>query len=235
MIKKLIAFIGLGLLAGAGYGEDLNFLTVLSSPIGTFANLETADEAGLTQAPQVNFCTTQANGGEITLAGSAAPSLGNITLHDGAVLSGNAKEMRLTGLTLSDKGTVSGKHLLANAVTVSAPSEHNVFLEATRLYVPSVTVPAAKVDKLKIGTDQFVLSATGDSETLIWTNDYQKDYSLESSQQTVNSDYAAQFLLKGGARREITPLPYTGSIEDIYNAFEKKDFSALDRLSNGQN
>ena len=99
MIKKFLGLISFMLVASLGYGESMDFVTVLSSPVGSFANLETANASFPATANKVNFGSRLSSGGTISLAGSTGPSLGRVVLDKNAGLSStNAKEVRVPGV-----------------------------------------------------------------------------------------------------------------------------------------
>ena len=74
--------------------ENMQFVTTLSSPVGTFAQLETADPTTMAKAPVVNFCNTKTSVGSIALNG-ANSYIQRLNIKGGSTLGGNIKEFRV--------------------------------------------------------------------------------------------------------------------------------------------
>ena len=141
-MKKIAVFV---LLLGACVlnAEEMRFVTTLSSPLGTFAQLETADPSALSSVPLVNFCNSRASAGTVTLQG-ADTYIQTLALKNATVLGGNTPEYRISGaLSVNNNSEVTGGRLLANAATVSGASSAKSKVEDT-LYAASLKVKGAK-------------------------------------------------------------------------------------------
>lgn len=202
------------LVASLGYGESMDFVTVLSSPVGSFANLETANASFPATANKVNFGSRLSSGGTISLAGSAGPSLGRVVLDKNAGLSStNAKEVRVPGVQMSHSGSLKGASLLAGTFNMSGAelSELQVKGATTTtdgqvLIDSGITVQAAGANKLTINrpgskTDNF--NSATNSREVMWSNIYSTDY--EGSQAVGPEKYSRQYILKGKPVRIIRP------------------------------
>ncbi len=133
MIKKIYLLGFMLLIAGVCHGEEMEFVTVLSSPVGAFANLETADSSSPTHAKVVQFGARSTETGTIQIVGTQSstnyPSLGAVSLKKGTSLSSKnaedgsslgAEEMRASRMEVNLKGEVVGGSLLANTMAVNA-------------------------------------------------------------------------------------------------------------------
>ena len=158
------------LLSGAYilHAEQMTFVTTLSSPLGTFAQLETADYSATTSVPLLNFCNTRASVGTVTLKG-ADTYLQTLSLKNGTTLGGNTPEYRISGtLSVNNNSEVTGGRLLANTATVSGASSAKSKVEDT-LYAASLKVKGAKAASLTI-PGQVQTVGTGSGLTMYWSN-----------------------------------------------------------------
>ena len=174
------------------HAEQMTFVTTLSSPLGTFAQLETADYSATTSVPLLNFCNTRASVGTVTLKG-ANSYLQTLSLKNGTTLGGNTPEYRISGtLAVNAGGEVEGGRLLANTATVSGASSAKSKVEDT-LYAASLKVKGAKTAGLTI-PGQVQTSGQGGDDELEWSNIYTKDYKSDGS--TTGSNSYTSYLLK---------------------------------------
>ena len=174
--------------------EEMQFVTTLSSPMGTFAMLETANPKKSVSAQQVNFCNTRSTVGRIDLKGANA-YLQNLTLKNGTSLEGNVKEYRVgSSLNVNAGGRVTARRLMANTVSLSSASDAESEVNNT-LYISSMSVKGAKAGSLEI-PGQVKTSGTGDGEDMHWSNEYTRDYT--SSGSATGSSYSS-YLLKSSA------------------------------------
>ena len=158
------------LLSGACvlHAEQMTFVTTLSSPLGTFAQLETADYSATTSVPLLNFCNTRASVGTVTLKG-ADTYLQTLSLKNGTTLGGNTPEYRISGtLSVNNNSEVTGGRLLANTATVSGAYSAKSKVEDT-LYAASLKVKGAKTPALTI-PGQVQTVGTGSGLTMYWSN-----------------------------------------------------------------
>ena len=177
-MKKIAVFV---LLLGACVlnAEEMRFVTTLSSPLGTFAQLETADPSALSSVPLVNFCNSRASAGTVTLQG-ADTYIQTLALKNATVLGGNTPEYRISGaLSVNNNSEVTGGRLLANTASLSGASSAKSKVEDT-LYMSSMKVKGAKAGSLTIPS-QVQTSGSGNNDELEWSNIYTKDYKSDGS------------------------------------------------------
>lgn len=232
-MRKIIGFVSLALAAGLCGAEDIQFATVLSSPVGSFTNLETSSTTQA-QSGRVNFCNSRANSGTITLSGTVAPSLGDITLGDHANMNfEGVSQIKAAAAVVKNGGTLSGKALYAQLqpVNTNRGSGHyslpaipmKNYLKAAELYVSSpLVLEGVATQKLYLGGGcpsgntycNSLPNSSGSSSAASWTNEYQADYTQDSegnwvSHPTFDSDnsrdYKREFLLQQGTQRTINP------------------------------
>ena len=169
------------LLSGACvlHAEEMKFVTTLSSPLGTFAQLETADYSATTSVPLLNFCNTRSSAGTVALKG-ADTYLQTLSLKNGTTLGGNTPEYRISGtLSVNNNSEVTGGRLLANAASLSGASSAKSKVTDT-LYMSSMKVKGAKAGSLTIPS-QVQTSGSGNNDELEWSNIYTKDYKSDGS------------------------------------------------------
>ena len=189
--------------------EQMTFVTTLSSPLGTFAQLETADYSATTSVPLLNFCNTRASVGTVTLKG-ADTYLQTLSLKNGTTLGGNTPEYRISGtLSVNNNSEVTGGRLLANTATVSGASSAKSKVEDT-LYAASLKVKGAKAASLTI-PGQVETSGQGGDDELEWSNIYTKDYKSDGS--TTGSNSYTSYLLKSKGENVCTGTPPVDSRE----------------------
>lgn len=196
MMKRTVAILFLLFGAYSLNAEEMSFVTTLSSPLGTFAQLETADYSSLTSVPLLNFCNTRSSAGTVTLKG-ADTYLQTLSLKNGTELGGNVNEYRISGaLNVNNNTEVTGGRLMANTATVSGASSAKSQVEDT-LYASALTVKGAKTASLTI-PGQVQTSGQGGDDDLEWSNIYTKDYKADGST-TGNNSYTSYLLKsKGG-------------------------------------
>ena len=202
-MKKIAVFV---LLLGACVlnAEEMRFVTTLSSPLGTFAQLETADPSALSSVPLVNFCNSRASAGTVTLQG-ADTYIQTLALKNATVLGGNTPEYRISGaLSVNNNSEVTGGRLLANAATVSGASSAKSKVEGV-LYASALKVKGAKTAGLTI-PGQVQTSGSGNNDELEWSNIYTKDYKSDGS--ATGSDSYTSYLLKSKSATPVEPEGY---------------------------
>lgn len=201
MMKKLILLFGLVCSSGMfAWANQMQFVTTLSSPMGTFAALETADSSVVSSAPLVNFCNTRAPAGEITVKGADA-YISVLALKNGTVLGGNTPEFRISSaLGVNNNTTVTGGRLMANSASLSGASSAKSKVEES-LYVASVKLKGAKTEALTI-PGQVQTGAHGANTAgneMRWSNEYKKDYRCTGSSCSESGGPYTAYLLKSGA------------------------------------
>lgn len=191
-MRKVILWAVFVCLGTGAFAEEMQFITTLSSPVGTFAQLETADPTERTYAPVVNFCTSRSSVGRINLVGANA-YVQRLHLAGSTVLGGSLPEFRIVGsMQVNNGGRVAGGRLMGTQVkftnAYSAKSKVN-----GSLYMNSATVVGAKAAQLTISSE-VETSGTGTGKTMEWSNTYSRDYS--SSGAATGKSYSS-YLLKG--------------------------------------
>lgn len=186
-MKKFIPF--LLLLSSLSYAESMKFVTVLSSPVGTFNKLETVD-AQPARGTTVNFCTALGTGGQVELRGSQPAVLSKVYLDDSTTLGRtNAGKYSLNNITLRAGGTLNGGQLLGQQLTVTQKASG----KAANIYGNTLTVAGAKTVGLNVD-NKSIMKGSGSAEQMVWSNEYQQDDACK-----VGSSYdncKKQYLLK---------------------------------------
>ena len=186
-MKKLLI---LGLLsAGLSVNAaEMSFITVLSSPVGSFNRLEVVDSAQPASASRVNFCTKVGTSGTVQLQGLDSASLGNLTLASDVVLGRSGSgDYVLNSISLNSGGAVTGSRLLANNVTVSGQGVG----KSSNLYGTTLTVAGAKTAKLNVNNGASQITLQHEAADMVWSNEYQTDDACKAG-----SACAKQYLLK---------------------------------------
>lgn len=186
-MKKLLI---LGLLsAGLSVNAaEMSFITVLSSPVGTFNRLEAVDFSAPATASTVNFCTKVGSSGSVQLKGLQSASLGAVALASDTRLGRSGSgDYVLNSIRLNSNGTVQGGRLLANRVIVSGQGVG----KSNNLYGTTLTLAGAKTTNLNVGSGNSVMSGTGSAKEMVWSNEYQSDNACKDG-----SACAKQYLLK---------------------------------------
>lgn len=195
-MKKSILFAALLCLGNLAVAENLQFVTTLSSPLGTFAQLETADPTVMAKSPVVNFCNTRVSAGTITLNG-ANSYLQKLNLKASTTLGGNIKEYRIgTGLTVNADSNITGGRLMGSNVTFDGSVDAKSDVTGTLYLSNAATVQGAKTTALTIGS-AVQTSGTGSNEELHWSNEYNRDYT--SSGSATGSTYTSYLLKSVGS------------------------------------
>ncbi len=170
---SVIVFILIGTVLAEG--EEMKFVTVLSSPVGTFAQLETANPTRAVQSPVVNFGTSRVTVGRMELKG-AAGYIEDLYLQSGTELGGNAGAYRLEqGMEVGTGGRITGGRLMANEVDFSGALEGKSEVKGS-LYIDEIAVAGAKADSLTIPEEVELTASSGEEEVLEWSNEYNCDY-----------------------------------------------------------
>lgn len=195
-MKKVFTVFVLLLGSGILKAEQMNFVTTLSSPLGTFAQLETADPGALTSVPLVNFCNSRSAVGTVSVKG-ADVYLQTLNLKSGTTLGGNTGEFRIaSALSVNNNTTVTGGRLMANAASLSGASSAKSKVEDT-LHMSTMKVKGAKTGSLTIPS-QVQSRGTGNDDELEWSNVYGKDYNKDG--EATGSKSYTSYLLKTKVR-----------------------------------
>ena len=149
-MKKILTSMALISLCGLiAQAEELKFVTVLSQPIGAFAQVESLNEERASKTLFVNFCNTSVNTGKIDVQGMV--KMNELRLTGDNVQAGSATNKmnyQITdadGLELGKGGSLAGGKLLAKSanpqdVTVAASTNINTNSNFIAADIPSMTI-----------------------------------------------------------------------------------------------
>lgn len=216
-MKKIIFFSASLLLFTAASAEELQFVTTISPPVGSFAHLDAADSTHVTTAPILNFCNTRSSAGKIAIKGAGA-YLKQIDIQNGTALgSTNTPEYRLgEKLTIEKGGTVTAGRVMANQVTFDDTNYHKSNVTNT-LYGNDVAVMGGKTDNMEISSTAKINKSAQKTENLgvelWWDNQYQNDYDASGNKKTNGKTYTSFLLKSKGGVEECTP--YRSEYEKI--------------------
>ncbi|MDD6152843.1 MAG: hypothetical protein PUC11_02715 [Elusimicrobia bacterium] len=195
-MKKLISALVIMFLCSMSYAESMKFITVLSSPVGTFNKLEAVDSTSSAYGKKVNFCTSIGTQGVVELKGTKSAELTTVALANNTTL-GKTDEGKfsLNNITLKQGGSIKGGRLFGNTVTVNNAASG----KANNLYGNQLTVAGAKTKTLDVNSGASKINGPGEStgkEEMVWSNEYQDDDACKSG-----SACAKQYLLKEKGNR----------------------------------
>lgn len=187
-MKKLISAFVMMFLCSISQAENMKFITVLSSPVGTFNKLEAVDPSSSAYGKTVNFCTKIGTQGLVKLRGTHPASLSTVTLSTGTTL-GKTDEGKysLSNVTLQKGGNITGGRLFGNTVTVNSAASG----KARQLHGNTLTVAGAKTKTLDVNTGASKITAQHDGAEMVWSNEYQEDDACKE-----DAACAKQYLLK---------------------------------------
>ena len=208
-MKKIIFFSASLLLFTAASAEELQFVTTISPPVGSFAHLDAADSTHVTTAPILNFCNTRSSAGKIAIKGAGA-YLKQIDIQNGTALgSTNTPEYRLgEKLTIGTGGTVTAGRVMANQVTFDDTNYHKSNVTNT-LYGNDVAVMGGKTDNMEISSTAKINKSAQKAENLgvelWWDNQYKNDYDASGNKKTNGKTYTSFLLKSKGGVEGCTP------------------------------
>ena len=208
-MKKIIFFSASLLLFTAASAEELQFVTTISPPVGSFAHLDAADSTHVTTAPILNFCNTRSSAGKIAIKGAGA-YLKQIDIQNGTALgSTNTPEYRLgEKLTIGTGGTVTAGRVMANQVTFDDTNYHKSNVTNT-LYGNDVAVMGGKTDNMEISSTAKINKSAQKTENLgvelWWDNQYKNDYDASGNKKTNGKTYTSFLLKSKGGVEGCTP------------------------------
>ena len=208
-MKKIIFFSASLLLFTAASAEELQFVTTISPPVGSFAHLDAADSTHVTTAPILNFCNTRSSAGKIAIKGAGA-YLKQIDIQNGTALgSTNTPEYRLgEKLTIENDGTITAGRVMANQVTFDDTNYHKSNVTNT-LYGNDVAVMGGKTDNMEISSTAKINKSAQKAENLgvelWWDNQYKNDYDASGNKKTNGKTYTSFLLKSKGSVDDCTP------------------------------
>lgn len=194
-MKKLLLVLAVSGCACLAQAETMSFITVLSSPVGSFNRLETADPSLPAYGKAVNFCTQVGNGGVVELKGTQAAVLGKSGVSGGGMYLSSGTTLgktdhgkySLSRIDLKSGGNVKGGRLFGNTVTVGNAASGR----AEALYGNTLTIAGAKTKTLNVNSGASQITAQHDAADMVWSNEYQDDAACKTG-----SACAKQYLLK---------------------------------------
>ena len=174
-MKKLISAFTMMFLCSLSYAESMKFITVLSSPVGTFNKLEAVDPAQPAKGNTVNFCTNIGTQGVVELKGTKPAALTTVSLSNNTTL-GKTDEGKfsLSKIELHSGGNIRGGRLFGNTFTVNNAASG----KANNVYGSQLTAAGAKTKTLDVNSGASKINGPGDStgkEEMVWSNQYQSD------------------------------------------------------------
>ena len=141
----------------AASAEDVQLVTVLPSPVGSFVRLDTASTKKKAEFTSVQFGNENAAGGEIELVGGSTSSVYKITLDQGTTLKSNDETLaNMTKanvvVTVQAGGTLKGGRLFANTLQLKRADDSKIGLKASTLYIANnaLNVKVASVSTLSL-------------------------------------------------------------------------------------
>jgi len=209
---KKILLVLLFSFSAAVQAEELKFVTVLSSPVGTFNRVEEVDSQTPVTSPVINFCTKRGSG-NVQLNGRGNPAATTLNLASDAELGGNASEYRLQTLTMRYGGTLKGSRLLANTVNANTTP---TLIKSSDIYASTLNVQGAKTEKLNVGNGKSQITQSHKAEKMVWSNEHQQD-----KNGTTSADYAKQFLLKSQGTPAVPDEPQGDCSDRSYKLAHK--------------
>lgn len=232
-MKKIIFFSASLLLFTAASAEELQFVTTISPPVGSFAHLDAADSTHVTTAPILNFCNTRSSAGKIAIKGAGA-YLKQIDIQNGTALgSTNTPEYRLgEKLTIENGGTVTAGRVMANQVTFDDTNYHKSNVTNT-LYGNDVAVMGGKTDNMEISSTAKINKSAQKTENLgvelWWDNQYKNDYDASGNKKTNGKTYTSFLLKSKGSVDDCTPYhsEYKKITEEEAKTLSKDDNTNL--------
>lgn len=181
-MKKLLVLFLLTMGVCVGNAEEMQFITTLSSPVGTFAQLEAVHPLVYAESPIVNFCNTRVGAGRMTVNGANA-YVSNLVLQPSTTMGGDVPEYRIaTSILMYGGGSIKGGRLMANNVGFWSSSQPKSDVADT-LYTNDVMLQGAKTTNLTI-PGQVQTTNQGSGKTLEWSNEYPCTYASTASSET---------------------------------------------------
>ena len=211
-MKKLLVLFLLTMGVCVGNAEEMQFITTLSSPVGTFAQLEAVHPLVYAESPIVNFCNTRVGAGRMTVNGANA-YVSNLVLQPSTTMGGNVPEYRIaTSVLMYGGGSIKGGRLMANNVGFGSSSQPKSDVTNT-LYTNDVMLQGAKTTNLTIpGKVQTINQGSG--EELEWSNEYPCTYASTASSETTGEIASVNY-----GKWKISPKLSENCDYNAYDAF----------------
>ncbi len=206
------------LLSSCVCAEEMQFITVLSTPVGSFNRLEAVDPSAPAQGTTVNFCTKVGTEGKVQLKGNNNVDIENTNLSPNTTLGrSNAGDYVLQKITLNSAGELKGSRLLSNVVNVSGQGVG----KSNNLYGTTLTVAGAKATTLNVNNGASQITVQHEAADMVWSNEYQTDTAC-------GTNCKQQYLLKSKGQKS-TCNPKYGQASWSSEKFEYSySFSGVD-------
>lgn len=185
---------------GVLHAEGMQFVTVLSSPLGTFNQLETADPNAATTATRVNFCTARSTEGTIDLHHKDF-SIQNIFLRSGSLVGNDVKNFSsTTSLTLGKGGTITGNSLKAGVLSFWDAGSAKINVTGTLTIGSYALARVGKADTMSLGNGTYTKGSPAENQypnvNLSWDNNYKCHMNANGDCKSNSPDFSNSYLLK---------------------------------------
>lgn len=185
-MKKIVLLSIMCCFWGGASAESMQFVTRLSSPVGTFSQLEAVnEELDSLSVPLANFGSQKSPSGTVNI-NKYIVYFKKLLLKNGTALQGDAAEVRIgssadsqNGFVLWAHSTLSGKRLIARNVLFPESQRPKYNQVKDTLYSRDFTVKGAKTKTLSV-SGKIEISTQGSGDTMEWSNIYARDYSCKS-------------------------------------------------------
>ena len=158
-MKKFLISVGMMLVGMAVLqAEQLSFVTVMSAPVGSFAQVETQGQASVDNL--------DLHKGAVTLKGTQSAKLGKVTLDD-STLGGDVTQFKTNTLNLKKNGTIKGGSLIADTLTINQNT--NAIILGTLSSDATITTMAAKTRNLNINNGDSKITYRAVDAVFDWT------------------------------------------------------------------
>lgn len=194
LISVGVMLVGMTLLQA----EQLSFVTLMSAPVGSFAQVETKGTASVENL--------DLHKSAVTLKGTQSAKLGKVTLGN-STLGGDVTQFKTDTLNLAKNGTIKGGSLIADTLTINQNT--NAIISNTLSSDATITTMAAKTRRLNINN--------GDS-TITGHSDIDAVFNWETNTNTPGDAYEGNKdvkLLKGHENEPIKCLVLRSDCEEI--------------------
>jgi len=191
ILSLLIGFCACAMLAQA---EEMNFVTVLSAPVGTFQTLETANPYTAVHAPTTSFGTEKLPDSYINITSNVFfPYLGILNLPNGdTTIQGDLKIISTPQLRMGDGVSITVSGMAGGDLVLEEENQPSPIIKARESYISQGKVRAANIDNMyfydvehKERTSAISSISRPSKENqrhqLLWSNQYTKDCVANSS------------------------------------------------------
>ena len=196
-MKKIIFAFGFLFCSALLCAEEMQFITTLSQPTGSFARVAATNADRAARALQVNFCNNKVSSGQINADGAVRAAY--LKLDDTGSLGGNVPVYQLKTLNLGGNKSFEGGNVWANEANPA-----KIKADGT-LYGKDMSYLVAELPALKITNTANVKRGGPSGEDMEWGAQYACDY--KDAEGAINCTGSASYelcLRKGGDMREPT-------------------------------